>query len=445
MSHENYESRHKSHKSHEPYFPISIGFEIETNNMCLVHQYSKNHVRLPKYQFKQKLISKSPRQQDYELYCYNDKLQATTMKMKSFVEKMHQEKQKCKTYLIPSSSISIDNIDCPLNNAEFVMTFFRIQEIIQPGKEKEFISKYLLKSCQNIEFFFDRQEFSISSFEENKEFPYSYYLSKVGEKYGFFSYQKKIQDIRFMCQCTVGLPLHRVVDFLSSLQPHLLAVSGAIQIIDYIHREWILDSRFKIRDSSEHKSFIFLFIMNTIFNNTLRKKNMILVRASFFEIFSLITDPIEKEIIIHFFETAQKKQTTLPPIDEKSDKNSIFYKIHHFVNWKFFQEIKNSSEKQTQKQQKQMRMVTRIFPKRNPLKIIYIEIRNLQDYLFQEKAIPLSSIINRLSDILPSKSTIKREITSITKKKLQEQEVNQKQKEKSQQTQKSPALKKLRL
>lgn len=410
-----------------PYFPISIGFEMETNDMSLVHEYSKNHLHLPKFQFKQRIISRTRYQQDYELYCYNDQL-VEWEKMHRFREKINEENPD-KQYLI-ISPLYIDNIYFPFNDAEFVMTFFKIKEVIHKGQEKLFIAHYLFKALtEYVQPFLDPSNFSIHSLQENADFPYSFYLSKPNEKYGFLSTQKKIDELRFQCQCTVGLPLSRVIDFLFTMQPTDPDINLSLLIIDYIDEHWIDKPEHKITKDSAIKGFLFLFIMNGIFNTyrgrLKRKDNRFVVRASFFQILSLFTIPREKEIIISFFHVVKEK---LKSSDETQDDIKM-KTIRDCVHWQLFEKINQSSQRQRQIQSQvnDMRMVTRIFPNMNPEKMVYIEIRNLQRVFFESRAIRFTAMVEKLSTFLQTQEPLSQKETTTTQQKKQELEQEQQQ------------------
>jgi hypothetical protein len=365
------------------YENISIGFELETNYMSLIERTDTNEIKLPIEKFDNYIIKKSIKSDYSELYCYNDSfVEFRDRRVETFRQK-HVSQGKKKYSII--QGIDIENILHPFNNAEFVSTFFKLQTV-KKGQEKLFLLHHLSDSFQKIEDYLSNLLYTEISLKENTEFPYKYYFPQ--KDYGFLSVSNNIQKIVFKCQCTIGIPLNEVIEFLMRLDPEDGIGKKVLERIDYVEREWMGDEKL---DDMYVKGYLFLFLYNTLEGHNIRKKNQYVLRSSFFKVQSLLTKK-QMDQLHRFFSIVKEKTPLLSNEQER-------IKIQQSIDVSLFEEINAPPHKQKQIQTKALAMVTPIF-KKDSHKRVFIEIRNIQYFLFGTRtALTLEKMKNRLREI----------------------------------------------
>jgi hypothetical protein len=213
------------------YQDISLGFEAETQKMCLLFTEKGKHLRLPSEYTKHAFLHNS-------VEVYNDTLTPTTAFARNTLVPFMEQGGLSDSWPLAKDFVLEKGVEgTTFNNNEFVVTFTRKQTV----DRKDFffhLLRHFIKALDKMEAILEHYTvFPI----ENTQFPYRSLLiphdrdprfSKVAFLAEISAPDFAVQDLTFYYQCTVGFPIEEAMAVFGDLAKRYSDATGKPNVVE---------------------------------------------------------------------------------------------------------------------------------------------------------------------------------------------------------------------
>ena len=265
------------------YQDISLGFEAETQKMCLLFTGKGKHLRLPSEYTKHAFLQNS-------VEVYNDTLTPTTAFARNTLDPFMEQGGLSEPWPLAKDFVLEKGVEgTTFNNNEFVVTFTRKQTV----DRKDFffhLFGHFIKALDKMEAILEHYTmFPI----ENPRFPYhSLLVSKDRDprfsKVAFFAQSTttdfSISDLTFYYQCTIGFRIEDAISLFTELAHWYYTSKGLPN-----PEEALVQQAQTLEGSPLLQNYLFLFLYSASTRHSRKVGTLFILRHAFQDIQEILS------------------------------------------------------------------------------------------------------------------------------------------------------------